>query len=119
MLDNIVFGSKDHFADIDENTATTSVSSVQTAKQSGYVHIRIQQRNGRKSLTTVQGLASDLDLKRILKALKKTYSTNGTILSDEELGEVIQLQGDQRKNVYDFLTTCNICRKDEVKIHGF
>jgi len=31
--------------------------------------------------------------KKILKALKKTYSTNGTILVDEELGEIIQLQG--------------------------
>lgn len=39
--------------------------------KSNYVHIRIQQRNGRKSLTTVQGLAIDLDLKKILKALKK------------------------------------------------
>ena len=84
-----------------------------------YVHIRIQQRNGRKSLTTVQGLALDLDLKKILRALKKTYSTNGTILVDEELGEVIQLQGDQRKNVYEFLTKCNIVDKNDVKVHGF
>ena len=83
------------------------------------MHIRIQQRNGRKSLTTVQGLALDLDLKKILRALKKTYSTNGTILVDEELGEVIQLQGDQRKNVYEFLTKCNIVDKNDVKVHGF
>lgn len=35
------------------------------------VHIRTQQRNGRKSITTVQGLDSDLDLKKICKAFKK------------------------------------------------
>ncbi len=66
--------------------------------QSNYVHIRIQQRNGRKSLTTVAGLAIDLDLKKILKALKKTYSTNGTILTDEDDAEVIQLQGQYNRN---------------------
>lgn len=44
---------------------------VKDGAKGNYVHIRIQQRNGRKSLTTVQGLAIDLDLKKILKALKK------------------------------------------------
>jgi len=39
-----------------------------------YIHIRIQQRNGRKTLTTVQGVPAEYDLKRILKALKKVYS---------------------------------------------
>jgi len=55
----------------------------------------------------------------LLSSLFQTYSTNGTILEDPEMGEVIQVQGDQRKNVYEFLTKCNICRKDEVKVHGF
>lgn len=36
-----------------------------------YVHVRVQQRNGRKSLTTVQGLPTAFDYKKILKALKK------------------------------------------------
>ena len=31
--------------------------------QDGLVHIRIQQRNGRKTLTTVQGLSTEYDLK--------------------------------------------------------
>lgn len=70
---------------------------VKDGSKGSYVHIRIQQRNGRKSLTTVQGLAIDLDLKKILKALKKTYSTNGTILVDDEVGEVIQLQGQSQR----------------------
>lgn len=39
--------------------------------QDGLVHIRIQQRNGRKTLTTVQGLSSDYDLKKIVRACKK------------------------------------------------
>ena len=37
----------------------------------GHIHIRIQQRNGRKTLTTVQGIRPDYDLKKIVKACKK------------------------------------------------
>lgn len=36
-----------------------------------YIHIRIQQRNGRKTLTTVQGIAADYDKKKLVKAFKK------------------------------------------------
>ncbi|MBN3283056.1 EIF1B factor, partial [Polyodon spathula] len=36
-----------------------------------YIHIRIQQRNGRKTLTTVQGIAEEYDKKKLVKAFKK------------------------------------------------
>ena len=39
--------------------------------QDGLVHIRIQQRNGRKTLTTVQGLSKEYDLKKIVRSCKK------------------------------------------------
>ena len=68
-----------------------------------YVHIRVQQRNGRKSLTTVQGLKKEFSYNKILKDLKKEFCCNGTVVQDSELGQVIQLQGDQRKNVSTFL----------------
>ena len=42
--------------------------------QDGLVHIRIQQRNGRKTLTTIQGLSSEYDLKKIVRACKKVMS---------------------------------------------
>lgn len=41
--------------------------------QDGLVHIRIQQRNGRKTLTTVQGLSSEYDLKKIVRSCKKVF----------------------------------------------
>ncbi|KAG8386123.1 hypothetical protein BUALT_Bualt03G0116300 [Buddleja alternifolia] len=95
------------------------------AKDSGapgvkeYVHIRIQQRNGKKSLTTVQGLKKEFSYDKILKDLKKEFCCNGTVVQDKELGKVIQLQGDQRKNVSHFLTNAGIVKKDHIKIHGF
>nr|CAD1819265.1 unnamed protein product [Ananas comosus var. bracteatus] len=84
-----------------------------------YVHIRIQQRNGRKSLTTVQGLKKEFSYNKILKDLKKEFCCNGTVVQDPELGQVIQLQGDQRKNVSNFLVQAGIVKKDHIKIHGF
>ncbi|MCJ1298180.1 Eukaryotic translation initiation factor eIF-1 [Hypocenomyce scalaris] len=60
-------------------------------------------RNGRKTLTTVQGLPKKFDQKKILKVIKKKFACNGTIVNDTEMGEVIQLQGDQRKDVQEFL----------------
>ncbi|WKX92030.1 hypothetical protein Q1695_010229 [Nippostrongylus brasiliensis] len=37
----------------------------------GFCHIRIQQRTGRKTITTVQGVGTEYDLKRIVRFLKK------------------------------------------------
>ncbi|THU61928.1 hypothetical protein C4D60_Mb07t28410 [Musa balbisiana] len=84
-----------------------------------YVHIRIQQRNGRKSLTTVQGLKKEFSYNKILKDLKKEFCCNGTVVQDPELGQVIQLQGDQRKNASNFLVQAGIVKKEHIKIHGF
>ncbi|GJN32534.1 hypothetical protein PR202_gb21048 [Eleusine coracana subsp. coracana] len=84
-----------------------------------YVHVRIQQRNGRKSLTTVQGLKKEFSYSKILKDLKKEFCCNGTVVQDPELGQVIQLQGDQRKNVSNFLVQAGIVKKEHIKIHGF
>ena len=101
--------SFDPFADTgDDETAT-----------SNYIHIRIQQRNGRKTLTTVQGVPEEYDLKRILKVLKKDFACNGNIVKDPEMGEIIQLQGDQRAKVCEFMITQLGLQKKNIKIHGF
>jgi len=83
------------------------------------------ERNGRKTLTTVQGLPKKFDQKKILKVIKKKFACNGTVVAATEVsdfGEVIQLQGDQRKDVQDFLTD----KKEglgldlkTIKVHGF
>ncbi|KNC97060.1 translation initiation factor SUI1 [Spizellomyces punctatus DAOM BR117] len=102
--------SYDPFADTGEES---------DLKVQGYIHIRVQQRNGRKTLTTVQGLPADLDQKRILKAFKKEFACNGTVVQDEDLGEVIQLQGDHRVKIQQFLASEGLASKDKIKIHGF
>jgi translation initiation factor 1 len=39
-------------------------------------------------------------------------------VQDPDLGEIIQLQGDQRKVVAQFLIDEKIAKKDVIKIHG-
>ncbi|CUA74987.1 Protein translation factor SUI1 [Ashbya gossypii ATCC 10895] [Rhizoctonia solani] len=86
--------------------------------QQNYIHIRVQQRNGRKTLTTLQGLPKEYNSKKLLKAFKKEFACNGTLVDDEELGQVIQLQGDQRLKISTFLTDEGI-PKATIKLHGF
>mgnify|MGYP001794878243 CR=1 FL=1 len=56
------FVVSDHFAEAGEGEDNSGKD---------YVHIRVQQRNGRKSLTTVQGLPDKFSKDKILKAFKK------------------------------------------------
>ncbi|VVT51274.1 uncharacterized protein SAPINGB_P006393 [Magnusiomyces paraingens] len=84
-----------------------------------HIHIRCQQRNGRKTITTVQGIPKEYDFKKILKSLKKDFGCNGHINKDEELGEILQLQGDQRQKVTDFLTQQLNIDKKIIQVHGF
>mmetsp|Transcript_9342 Transcript_9342/g.14076 ORF Transcript_9342/g.14076 Transcript_9342/m.14076 type:complete len:113 (+) Transcript_9342:101-439(+) len=96
-----------------------SESNVEERSGAGKVHVRVQQRAGRKCITTVEGIAEDLDLKKIVKAMKKNFSCNGAIVKNKDDGEVIQLSGDQRTNINDFLYGMEICTQGQVVLHGF
>merc|ERR1712216_14034 len=89
------------------------------ANNDGYIHIRVQQRNGRKCITSVQGLDEGFDKKKILKDLKKGLCCNGCVAKDDKAGCVLQLQGDQRKSVWQFLAEKGIAKKELIKLHGF
>lgn len=110
MTDSVIqnLQSRDPFADDEGGTS-----------QDGYIHIRIQQRNGRKTLTTVQGISAEFDLKKIVKVAKKEFACNGTVVEHPEYGEVIQLQGDQRQNISKFIKQVGLAREDQIKVHGF
>jgi translation initiation factor 1 len=82
------------------------------------VTISVQKRNGRQCITTISGLAKDLDLPKIISYLKKKYNCNGSIIKDEQFGEVITLTGDQKENIYNFLIGEEINKKDEIIVKG-
>jgi len=110
----------DAFADAEaanDGPAPAAAATTGSGKTgNGLVHIRVQQRNGRKSLTTIQGLDKGIDHK---KAFKKEFCCNGTVVEDADAGAVIQLQGDQRKSASQFLLDNKLVKKAALKIHGF
>jgi len=100
------------------NFDEVAVATKSYAGTGAKVHLRIQQRNRRKCVLTVQGLDDDLDLKKICKALRKNLQCNGAIIKDKEFGDVIQLQGDHREKVGQFLVDQEIIMKEQLIIHG-
>lgn len=83
------------------------------------MHIRVQQRNGRKMLTTVQGIPFQFNLEKIAKACKKRFACNGTVIEHPEYGEVLQFQGDQREKLKEFIVKVGLVQPDKIKVHGF
>jgi translation initiation factor 1 len=48
-------------------------------------------------------LPQEYDPKKLIKYFKKEFACNGTLVDDEEAGQVIQLQGDQRVKISTLL----------------
>jgi len=106
---------------------TTLVSAVGTGsmdmmkdKEERRVDIRYHQRNGRKGMTTISGLNPELRFKKLVKAMKKEWSTGATIIEDETYGTLIQLQGDFRRLVGPLLRKLNVVEdaNAQIRVHG-
>ena len=106
------------FNDINNIDFEDGVETADNLKLLDSVHIRIQQRTGKKVITIIQGLDAKVPRKELIKKFKTMYACGGHIADDEEFGEVIQLTGDQRFKVRDYLVDNNLVEADKVEIHG-
>lgn len=70
--------NRDPFAD------TANINN--TGEDGGNLHIRVKQRNGRKSITSVEGLSEE-ECAFVLSDIKKKFCCNGSIQVDEKLGK--------------------------------
>ncbi|KAF7860305.1 hypothetical protein EAF04_008433 [Stromatinia cepivora] len=99
-------------------------------KQTNKVHLRSQQtkgtpkvtKDGKKKpylVTTIQGLPDKFDKKKLVQFFKK-FACAGSIVEDKVYGEVIQIQGDYRKEIFVFLTTKEgpELSEETVVVHG-
>merc|ERR1719229_345160 len=87
------------------------------------VHINYQQRNGRKGVTTIVGLPEKVNFKKLKTKIKKMYGTGATIVDAKDSngninGKVLQVQGDLRKAISEFIVRLNIVEKEQIIIHG-
>lgn len=87
------------------------------------IHIKIQKRNGRKSLTFVEGLEKielpeninrESFLTDLTKKFKKKFNCGVTLQEN-----VYVLNGDHREKIKEFLVENNLIPADKVVIHGF
>ncbi|CAL5014752.1 unnamed protein product [Urochloa decumbens] len=120
--EELLLSSFDPFADAElaggEGDSGAPAKAAAGGRGGGAVHLRMQQRNGKKSLTTVQGLSAAYNYGKILRDLKRELCCSGIVVEDEDLGSVIQLQGDHRKAVAAFLVKAGMVSKANVKMHG-
>lgn len=87
--------------------------------QTNFVHLHFQKRNARQCLTAVRGLPADLDMKKLTRHFKKAWCCNGSTTKHSQWGDIIQLQGDHRRDIFKFLMDEGISTKEEIKIHGY
>lgn len=85
---------------------------------SNILTIQVIQRNGKKTTTSIVGLAEDLDSEKIMSYLKKKLKCNGFISNDPVHGEIISLTGNHKEQVYQFLVSEQIYKTDEIVIKG-
>ena len=82
------------------------------------ITLTVSNRTGKKLQTFLYGLGQEFDLEKIIKHFKKTFSCTGSIEKSEEFGEVIKLTGDQKKKIFDFLISEEICSKSDIILKG-
>ena len=102
---------------IDNSIITNDIfDNIDTYKNK--IHIRIIERTKKKKLTLIENLPSDIDLKKLVGFLKKTFNCSGTIFKTDN-NNVLQFSGDNRFNFKNFLIKENICIEDNIIVHNY
>ncbi len=79
------------------------------------IHIGIKQRNGKKVITLIENLDKlQLDLEKIAQVLRKKFHCASVVKNN-----VIELQGDHRVGVKQFIIDENIVESKYIIFHGY
>lgn len=82
------------------------------------IHIRLQQRNGKKTVTTVAGLL--VDHQKFSTTLKKLFHCRGSVKCDSDTNlYILEFSGDQRQNIKQYLIKEHISDDKNIIIHGY
>jgi translation initiation factor 1 len=105
------------FSDIIKNEFTSEAE-----KKPLNVHIKLQHRNKKKCITFVEGLDlinpddKDKFINSITKAFKTKFCCGAAIKKPDY---VVQLTGDHRENVKNYLIEKKVLKEDQIKMHGY
>lgn len=86
------------------------------------IHIRLKQRNGRKTITSIENLVEYVDsksMKKLASIFRKSLNTRATLKTDENDNKIIELSGDKRNGVSDYIISKDIAKKKDIVIHGY
>lgn len=101
-------------------TETTTTSKV-PGPRTGKIHIRTQQQ-GKRWITTIEGLDEDLDQERIARAMKKAFHCAAKAVKSPEGAEIIMIQGNHRDDALEWLLAQEVISekesKERVVLHG-
>lgn len=85
------------------------------------IHVRTQQM-GKKWITTIEGLDTDLDQTRIAGAIKRSLHCAASVEKSPDETEFIKLSGNQREFLRDWLVSNEVLTekeaKDRLMLHG-
>jgi translation initiation factor SUI1 len=99
----------------------TSSTAGKIIDRTGKIHIRPQQQ-GRRWVTTIEGLDEDLDQERIARAMKKALHCAAKTTKNKEGADIIIIQGNHRDDALEWLVANDVLsekeRKDRVVLHG-
>lgn len=86
------------------------------------IHIKLKQRNGKKCITIIEGLEQiekenkEKFFETIAKCLKKKFNCGVSI---KKPFFIIQLSGDHRNEIKDYLINKKLLKEDQIKVHGY
>ena len=84
------------------------------------IHIKTKQRTKTKSITIIENIPEKIDLKLFLKKLKYTFHCSGSIQQNyDDDSKFIQLSGDHRELVKNFLLKNSIVKESNIVMHGY
>ena len=96
-----------------QNIKTTNDTS--SAEFNGEIHLEIKSRSAKKSKTYVKGLEdTELDLDKLAMEWRKKYCCGVA-----NVNGVVELSGDRRECVMEYLIEKSIAKQEQIKIHGF
>jgi translation initiation factor 1 len=82
------------------------------------ITISVNKRNSKKCKTNIYGWGEEYDLSKICSHFKNTYKCSGAVVENKNYGWVIELTGDNKKNIYEFLINEGICCKENIITKG-
>jgi translation initiation factor 1 len=105
------------FDDFTQNDNNKSTNAENTASES--IDIHVKQRNGRKRITTVEGLGNDKDnLKSISKELRKKMSCSGSVNSNDDGEYFIKFSGKNTAVIIQYLMEKLHYKREQIHVHG-